>query len=220
MRRFMLIAATALAIFTIAARPSSAQDGRWEVRVRAVYLDPENHSDAYLPLGIPADAIRINGKWIPDLDVEYFFTPHWSGELLLTYPQSQTVTLQHSVLGGPTVLGSFKHLPPTLLLKYDFLPEDAFQPYVGLGVNLTFISDVHLTVPTVGSLQLDSTNVGPAAQAGFDYRLAPHWYFNMDLKWTMIRSDVKYRGVKISAVQLDPLLFGVGIGYRFGGETS
>ncbi len=47
-------------------------EGPWEVRLRAVYLDPANKSDAYAPLAIPHDAIHINDKWLPDLDLEYF----------------------------------------------------------------------------------------------------------------------------------------------------
>ena len=31
----------------------------------------------------------------------------------------------------------------------------------------------------------------------------------------MIRSDVKFEGTKISQARVDPMLFGVGIGYRF-----
>ena len=197
--------------------PDQMHSQAFEVRVRGVYLDMQNHSDAYPLLAIPANAIRVNSKWIPEVDLEYFFTPHWSSELVLTYPQSQTVTAEHSALGGPTILGTFKQLPPTLLAKYDFLPNDRLQPYVGLGVNLTIISDVHLLVPTVGTLQLDKTSVGPAAQAGFDYALGSNWYFNGDFKWVMIRSGVKYRGVEISQVHLDPFLFGLGVGYRFNG---
>ena len=197
--------------------PDPMHGQAFEVRVRGLYLDMQKHSDAYQPLAIPADAIHVNSKWIPEVDLEYFFTPHWSSELVLTYPQSQTVTAEHSALGGPTILGTFKQLPPTLLAKYDFLPNDRLQPYVGLGVNLTIISDVHLLVPTVGTLQLDKTSVGPAAQAGFDYALGSNWYFNGDFKWVMIRSGVKYRGVEISQVHLDPFLFGLGVGYRFNG---
>ena len=218
MKRSMTLITGAL-VAVLAAGTAVAQtqtpEHAFEVRVRGIYLDMQNRSDAYQPLQIPSDAIHVNSRWIPEVDLEYFFTPHWSSELVLTYPQSQTVTVEHSALGGPTVLGTFKHLPPTLLLKYDFLPEDRLQPYVGVGVNLTIISDVHLTVPTVGALQLDKTSVGPAAQAGFDYALGNNWYFNADFKWVMIRSDVKYQGVKISAARLDPFLFGVGVGYRF-----
>jgi hypothetical protein len=34
------------------------------MRLRAVYLDPGNKSDAYAPLAIPTDAIHINDKSI------------------------------------------------------------------------------------------------------------------------------------------------------------
>jgi outer membrane protein len=104
-----------------------------------------------------------------------------------------------------------------LTAKYNFLPDGAFRPYLGVGINLTIISDVHLTVPTVGPLTLDSTSVGPAAQAGFDVQLAPNWFLNADVKWAQIRSDVKFEGTRISQARLDPLLYGIGIGYRFGG---
>ncbi len=184
--------------------------------MRAVRLDPSNSSDAYSPLGIPRDAIHINGKWIPDLDFEHFFTAHWSSELLLTYPQTQTVTVEKSALGGPVSIGTFKHLPPTITLKYNFMPGETLQPYIGAGLNITLISNSNLNVPTVGRLTLDTWSFGPAAQAGFDYKLADHWYLSADLKWAMIRSDVKFQGTKISEARIDPLLFGVGVGYRFG----
>lgn len=218
MRISSRIIACALVALALGSGLARAQEGSWEVRLRAVYLDPSNRSDAYLPLGIPKNAIRINGRWLPDLDVEYYITPYWSTELLLTYPQSQTVTVEQSAVGGPRAIGTFRQLPTMLMLEYNFLPENRFQPYLGAGMNLTIISDVHLYVPKGGVLQLYHTSIGPAVQAGFDYRLAAHWYVNADLKWAMIRSDVKSRGVKISQARIDPLLFGVGVGYRFGGE--
>lgn len=195
---------------TFAVTAARAEEGPWEVRVRAVYLDPANKSDA-IPGLAAENAIHINGKWFPDVDFEYRFTPNWSTELILTYPQSQTVT------AGGAAIGSFKHLPPILTAKYNFLPESAFQPYVGLGLNVTLISNVNLTVPGVGKLDLSSSSVGPAAQIGFDYKIADQLYFNADVKWVRLASDVDLVGVgKVSTVHIDPLLFGVGVGYRFG----
>ncbi len=218
MRSSWGIAAGALLALALGSTLSRAQDNPWEVRLRTVYFDPANQSDAFALLGIPQNAIHINGRWLPDLDIEYRFSPYWSSELLLTYPQSETVTIEHSILGGPTRIGTFHQLPPTLLLQYNFSPEDRFQPYVGVGVNVTILSDVHLSAPGVGPLQLDRTSVGPAAQAGFDFRLTGNWYFNADIKWAMIRSDVTYGGAKVSKLRIDPLLFGAGVGYRFGGQ--
>ncbi|HXR19771.1 MAG TPA: OmpW family outer membrane protein, partial [Steroidobacteraceae bacterium] len=96
----------------VIAGAARADDGPWEVRLRAVFLDPANKSDAVPALAVPSDAIHINSKVLPDLDFEYFVTPNWSAELILTYPQTQQVTLEKSALGGPTPIGSFKHLPP------------------------------------------------------------------------------------------------------------
>ena len=204
-------AAAAAMLATLALSPARADDDPWEVRLRGVSLDPANKSDPIAALGVPSDAIHINGKWLPDVDFEYYWTPNWSTELILTYPQSQTVTV------SGTSIGTFKHLPPVLTMKYDFLPTEDFQPYVGVGVNFTIISDVNLAVPTVGALKLSSTSFGPALQAGFDYKLQDHWYANVDVKWFKLQSDVDVAasGAQVSTVHVDPFLFGIGIGYRF-----
>jgi outer membrane protein len=209
----VLIVASVLA--ALAAQSAVADEGPFEVRIRAIYLDPANKSDAIPALAVPEDAIHINSKTLPEIDFEYFFTPVWSSELILTYPQSQTVTVEKSALGGPVDIGTFKHLPPILTGKYNFNPTGDFRPYLGVGVNFTLLSDVRLAVPGVGALELSRTSVGPAAQGGFDYRLAEHWFANVDVKWAMLRADVKLDSAKVSRVDVDPLLFGVGVGYRF-----
>jgi outer membrane protein len=213
----VFIAASGLAA-TLASHGAKAdEEGNWEVRVRAIYLDPANKSDAIPALDVPKDAIHINSKTLPEIDFEYFFTPHVSSELVLTYPQKQTVTVESSALGGPTVIGTFKHLPPILTLKYNFLPDGVFRPYVGAGVNFTMLSDVRLAVPTAPpmALELSRTSVGPAVQGGFDYVLADHWVANLDVKWAMLRANVKYDSATIAQVRVDPALFAVGLGYRF-----
>jgi outer membrane protein len=215
-------AAVATALFcSLISMAAKAVDDPWEVRLRAVYLDPANGSDAIPALAVPQDAIHINAKWLPDIDIEYYFMHHWSSELVLTYPQSQTVTVEQSALGGPARLGTFKHLPPTLTVKYGFMPDGTFRPYIGAGVNITYISDVNLAVPTPTPirLDLDHWSVGPAAQFGFDWKIMDHWFFNADVKWAMIRSDVYAGGGtsnKVTQVRIDPWLFGIGFGYRFG----
>jgi outer membrane protein len=216
--RILGTAAVAAMLATLALSPARADDDPWEVRLRGVYLDPANKSDAIAALSVPSDAIHINSKWLPDVDFEYYWTPSWSTELVLTYPQSQTVTV------SGTSIGTFKHLPPVLTMKYDFLPTEDFQPYVGVGVNFTIISDVNLAVPgtTPIPLKLSSTSFGPALQAGFDYKLQDHWYLNADVKWFKLQSDVDVAasGAKVSTVHVDPFLFGIGIGYRFGGHPT
>ena len=194
----------ALAAGLLGSAPLHAQAGPWMVRLRAVSLQPADTSDA--APGLPADAIHVSSKTIPEVDVSYFFTPNLATELVLTVPQEHDVTL------SGTKIGTFKELPPTLTAQWHFLPGQTVNPYVGLGLNLTLISEVKLAN---GALDLDKSSVGPAAQAGVDIQVAPQWFVNVDVKYAQIRSDVKAGGVKVTTVKVDPMLYGVGIGYRF-----
>jgi len=114
-----------------------------------------------------------------------------------------------------TKIGTFKHLPPTLLAQYHFIPDGVVRPYIGVGANLTLISSVDIKVPNVGALDLESSSVGAAAQAGADIKLAPGKYLNIDVKKVMIGSDVLLGTTKVSAVKVDPWLVSIGLGVRF-----
>lgn len=196
------------------ALPAAAADS-WMVRVRAVRIDTANESDAIPALAVPADAIHVSNKTIPELDISYFFAKNWAAELVLTYPQKHDVSVQQSALGGPVTIGTFKHLPPTLTLQYHFNPEGDIRPYVGAGVNFTNISEVNLEIPTVGRLNLERTSVGAAFGAGLDWKLGKNLYLNVDVKKVYIGADVTLGGVKVSKVNVDPVLIGVGLGWRF-----
>jgi outer membrane protein len=202
---------------TLCALPAAAQEtqGNWLIRARAVRLDPANKSGPIAALAVPADAITINEKTIPEVDLSYFFTPNIAAELVLTVPQKQRVTVEQSALGGPVDIGSFKHLPPTLMLQYHFMPDATIRPYIGAGLNYTRISSVNLAVPSVGRLELDHSSFGLALGGGVDIAIAKNVFLNFDVKKVQIRTDVSLAGTKLSTVKVDPWLFGVGIGYRF-----
>ncbi|WP_426113152.1 OmpW/AlkL family protein [Massilia sp. PWRC2] len=184
---------------------AAAQESPWLVRVRVLQLEPANKSDPVGGAGA-SDRLHVSNKTIPDVDVSYFFTPHWAAELVLTYPQKHRVTLDGADIG------SFKHLPPTLTAQYHFLPGAQINPYLGAGVNYTLISKVDLLG---GAASLEHDSVGLALQAGFDVAIDKRWSFNVDVKKMQIRSDVIIAGASASRVKVDPLLFGVGLGYRF-----
>ncbi|MBV8622159.1 MAG: OmpW family protein [Herbaspirillum sp.] len=207
MKKIVTLTAAVAAFASSLAAPVFAQEAQspWLLRVRAVSLNPDNKSDQLGGTGA-SDRLTINSKIIPEFDISYFFTPNISAELILTVPQKQDVRLD-----GNTI-GSFKHLPPTLTVQYHFMPEAAFSPYVGAGINYTRISSVDLP----NGLQLDNKSFGGALQFGADYKIDKHWLLNFDVKKVQISSDVKNAsGVKVSNVKIDPWLIGVGVGYRF-----
>lgn len=196
----------------------AGESGDWMLRVRAVNINTANHSDAGsggLAGALPENAIHVSDKTIPEVDVSYFFNKHVAAELVLTYPQKHNVSIESGPLAGS--IGSFKHLPPTLTLQYHFAPEAQFRPYVGAGLNYTHISSVKLHSDVAPNAQLDlgRSSLRPAFQVGMDIKLAKNTYLNLDIKKAYIRADVKLNGDKVSQVKVDPILIGVGIGWKF-----
>lgn len=199
------VAALMFAAISTIAGGAVAQESPWLVRVRAVHLDMADKSDPVGGAGA-SDRLTVSDKTIPEFDVSYFFTPNWAAELVLTYPQKHDVALD-----GQNI-GSFKHLPPTLLLQYHFVLDAPLKPYVGAGVNYTTMSKVNLLG---GAASLEHDSVGLALQAGVDYAIDKKWSLNFDVKKVQIRSDLYIGGAKASRVKVDPLMLGLGVGYRF-----
>jgi outer membrane protein len=206
MKKAMTAALAVSFLGLFATEAMAQQQSPWQVRVRAVHIDPADKSDAFGPYA--SDAVTVSSKTIPEIDISYFFTPNIAAELVLTYPQ------KHDVMLNGTNIGSFKHVPPTLLAQYHFMPEAQFSPYLGAGVNYTNISSVHLLN---GAATMEHKSFGFALQAGIDYKIDKNWSLNLDIKKVQIGSDVMASGsgAKLTEVKVDPILIGIGIGYRF-----
>ena len=219
-KQAIVCAVAALFAAGVQAAAQAEGEGKWLVRAHALYLKPANKSDAgngnsgITSAVLPADSVTVNSKTFPEVDISYFFTPNIAAELVLTYPQKQSVSVSSGPLNALGSLGTFKHLPPTLSLQYHFLPEGRFRPYVGLGVNYTRISSVNLAAGA-SALQLNSSSWGLAYGAGIDIRIEKNLFFNIDVKKINIESDLMLNGTKISHLKLDPLTVGVGLGWRF-----
>lgn len=197
--------ATLLTTLGLTAGSAMAQESPWLVRARAIQLEPADKSAQVAGVGA-SDRLSVSDKTIPEVDISYFFTPNWAAELVLTYPQKHDVRLDGNKIG------TFKHLPPSLLLQYHFTNSTPFKPYVGAGINYTRISSVKLLN---GAGDLENDSFGLAVQAGIDYAIDKNWSLNFDVKKVQIRSDVFISGAKASRVKVDPVLIGVGVGYRF-----
>lgn len=193
--------ALALAVVGSLALPmlAQAQTTPWLVRVHALYLDSANKDGT-------GNDLSVNNKTFPEVDVSYFFTPNVAAELVLTYPQ------KHTVKSGDTEIGTLKHLPPTLSLQYHFTDYGAFKPYVGAGLNYTRFSNVDILG---GAATIDKSSFGLAVGAGFDYEIQKNIYFNVDVKKVQIKTTVSVGGTDLGDFKVDPLLVGVGIGWRF-----
>ena len=199
MKKQITLAAAALCtLMSGAAMAQQTTEGPWLVRARAVHLDSANKDSTGLNLS-------VNDKWLPEVDITYFFNKNIAAELILTVPQ------RHTLSAGGTAIGSLKHLPPSLLVQYHFTDAPGFKPYVGAGVNYTRFSSIRLPA----GVGIDRNSFGAALQVGVDIPVAKNVYLNLDVKKVFIKTDVSAAGAKLGTFKVDPVLVGVGLGWRF-----
>ena len=204
MKKHAIAAALLGTVLCSAAMAQQATEGPWMVRARAVHLNSANGDSTGLGLG-------INNKWMPEVDISYFINKNVAVELILTVPQKQTIS------SNGTAIGSLKHLPPTLTAQYHFTDLGAIKPYVGAGLNYTRFSSVRFDPAIVAALNpsVDKNSFGWALQAGVDIPLSKNLYLNLDVKKVQIKTDVSSFGTKVGQFKVNPVLVGVGLGWRF-----
>lgn len=189
----------ALACATAVSAPVMADKGEFGVRARALYMGVDSSTSPNLN-------IDVEDRWIPEVDFSYWLTDNFAMELVLTYPQKHDLTIN----GAP--LGSLKHLPPTLMFQYHFMPKQTFQPYVGIGVNYTRFSSVNLAG---GTITTEKDSFGLAGQIGADIKISKNMYLNLDAKYVKIDADLRTAAGHLANLKIDPWLVGVGLGWRF-----
>jgi outer membrane protein len=214
-----LLLVTALAGATFFPMTASAEKGDFLVRARGILVAPTEETSDVLP-ALPGASVEVDNAVVPELDFTYFLADRFALELILaTSPHDLEGT------GGIEALGTVADvwvLPPTLTLQYHFAPEATFRPYVGVGLNYTLFYGEDAS----GSLNdaLGDTDVevddsfGIALQAGADVAINENWFVNADIKYIQIDTDATLTtGSMVNEVEvdLDPVVFGLGLGRRF-----
>ena len=209
--------------------PSRPANQGLMVRLRGLAVVPdEDASNVTLDrVGIAAD-LNIDNSVVPELDLTWFFTPNFAAELILA-------VTPHDIDGTGVLAGSIGDawlLPPTLLAQYHFNNGGRFKPYVGAGVNYTVFfnkDDSGAFLPnaglTVSNLDLEDS-FGLALQGGVDIHLRDNMYLNLDVKKLFLDTEATVRTVQGGAganvvradVDIDPWIFGIGIGWKLGGS--
>lgn len=218
MRKILLTVLSVLALNAMAQEKEDVKVNdfkKWQVRLRGVGVVPTESAK----IGVIGGDVNISNALIPELDFTYFFTEHIAAELILG-------TAKHDVkavgtAAGNVDLGSVWLLPPTLTAQYHFYAtnDKVLKPYIGAGVNYTIFYNVKSGA--VADVKYDNA-LGYAAQVGFDLMLNDKFFINVDAKRLFLNTDVTVDasnlapGLSIPAdVDIDPWLFGMGIGMKF-----
>jgi len=202
MKKTFLVAigVVALAMTTMVSMAGAADDyDKFGVRLRAVYVKPDESTS------FTAANVKIGDDVIPGIDAEYFFLKNLSTEFFAGVTQN-TIKLNNSFAGSTWLL------PPTLTVKYHPFAGKTISPYAGFGMNVIFPFNSKLS-GIDPAFRIDNS-VGWVAQAGIDFKLKDSLYFNIDYKY--LNADTKMTvGSTKYKLDLNPNLFGIGLGYRF-----
>ncbi|MDP3743345.1 MAG: OmpW family outer membrane protein [Methylotenera sp.] len=231
MKKSVLVLAIAAAFAPVLAQ---AEAGDFVVRVRAVNVSP--NEDSKLGKTVNKNVanvmnsgaeLAVDDNWIPELDISYYFTKNIAAELILALGTEHDVSIKGDAGGaiGNQKLGSVDLLPPTLTAQWHFNPDQTIDPYVGAGINYTYMLDRNLKGRAGAingeKIKIDSDSWGLVAQAGVDINLKDGWLINADVKYVQIDTSVELksaitgRWTKIDSLDINPWVFGVGIGKKF-----
>lgn len=197
--------ATAL-FFVLAAPFAQADDGAWRFTVGAHNVNPKSDNGS---LAAGALDVEVGSNWRPSFTAEYFLNDNLGIEVLAALP------FKHDVDLNGVHAGEITHLPPTVSLQYHFNPEAKISPYLGAGVNFTWIYSEDSAGPIAGTDLRLSNSWGLAAHAGVDFKMENDWFFGVDARWMDIDTDVSVDGADVGTVNVDPLVYGFYFGKRF-----
>ena len=194
----------AAVLFSAAAAAAPYDAGTILLRLRAVEIVPDVSSTVSI-----GGKVSISDTTIPEADITYFFTDHWSVEAIAG-------TDKHAIFWNKTTkLANVYLLPPTVTLQYHFDQIGPFKPYLGAGPNFTIFYD--RSVGPLGKLRT-TDNWGFALQAGTDIPLTEdgRYFANIDVKRLWLSTHASFNGAPVTAsVNINPWLLGTGIGVRF-----
>ena len=221
------VAALGLVLACAGAAQSAAayEAGDLLVRGRVIAVDPREDSGTVkssVAGAIPGSGAGLDSNITPELDFTYMLTPNWGLELILA-------SSEHDVSGTGSLAGLGKlfdarTLPPTLTVQYHFNTNGTVRPYAGIGLNYTLFfnedatSDFKSAMGGKANVELDDS-WGLAGNVGVDVAINKDWFVNADVKYidmdttATIKTNALGR-LKVD-VDVDPWIYGIGIGRRF-----
>ncbi|UUD62974.1 outer membrane beta-barrel protein [Pseudomonas seleniipraecipitans] len=226
-----LFSASLIALALAAQLAQAHQAGDVLVRAGAITVNPKADSSTVKVDRGGLAGTDLGGKATMSSDTQlglnfaYMLTDHVGIELLAATPFEHDVKIKGTALGAANgKLGTLKHLPPTLsVVYYPLDSKSAFQPYVGGGINYTWIYDEHVgsRASSAGFDNFRASNSwGLAWQIGADYMLTDNLLINAQARYIDIDTNayVDHPGLGVRAkvdVDVDPFVYMVGLGYKF-----
>ena len=202
----VLLAAALLA--PVVSAEASWERTDWIVRGGVSQVDPKL-GDLSLS---PTTTLGVDDDTGFSFDITAMLSQNWGAELFAAPAQNHTTT----AITGRSVAqyGEVEPLIETLTAQYHFNPLGRMRPYVGAGLGYAQFSGERPAGLSLGS------SWGPAAVAGIDLGVTQRFFVNLSARWVNVESKVKLNGDRVGDVALDPMIYSLNLGYRFGATAA
>ena len=202
----VLLAAALLA--PVVSAEASWERTDWIVRGGVSQVDPKS-GDLSLS---PTTTLGVDDDTGFSFDITAMLSQNWGAELFAAPAQNHTTT----AITGRSVAqyGEVEPLIETLTAQYHFNPLGRMRPYVGAGLGYAQFSGERPAGLSLGS------SWGPAAVAGIDLCVTQRFFVNLSARWVNVESKVKLNGDRVGDVALDPMIYSLNLGYRFGATAA
>jgi outer membrane protein len=208
-------ALAALALASLAGAAHAQETNRWFFHVGPAYVDPAE--SATMTAGgapVPGADVSIDGRWTVEGELGFYVTKNVSVSLAAGAPPTFKV-MASGTLAALGEAGEMTGGPAGLLAQYHINPEGRFSPYVGAGAAFLIVFDT--SDGNLSNLKANSA-IGPAIQAGADYKLNDSYglFFDVKKAWVGTVAKANLGPVPVRAkVKVDPVVLNAGLTYRF-----
>lgn len=228
--RLSILAASLLSAVAFAPTAQALEAGDFLVYLRLINIDPtgggDNVTSSAVGGTVPNTETEVEDDATLDISFTYMLTRNVGIGVLGDITSKHDVYSDGSTLQAlaPGKIISSRVLPPAVFLSYHFAPQAAVRPYAALGVNYAHFYNESATdslengLGGISNLDIDDS-WGLAAQVGVDIDLGNDWSLNFDLKYMGIETTASFDSGALGHVETDvdinPVVYGIGIGKRF-----
>ena len=181
---------------------------------------------------LPGSGAHASSTDTVGITTEYYVTDNIGVATLFGLP------LKVNLVGDGTlqkygILGTTRPMPPAIELRYHlFSAESKFRPFVGLGVNYTWFTQVRTTnsqfitdsLGPGGSAHATlSSSWNPVFEVGANYAITKHWSVGTSLGYVPVKTNLTLYGqtatgtqiVSRSTLRLNPINVFLNVAYTF-----
>ena len=181
---------------------------------------------------VPGSGAHATATDTMGITTEYYVTDHIGVATLIGLPLTVNLVGDGSLAKYGT-LGSTRPMPPAIVLRYHLLgAQSKFRPFVGLGVNYTWFTQIRTT-----NSQFITDNLGPGGTAhatlssswnpvfelGAYYAITNHWSVGASVGYVPVKTHLTLDGttangtqiVSRSTIRINPVNVFLNVAYTF-----